>query len=187
MDAYPYIHISISVYPMIVSCALQDVSPAPYRGLLTLRGAVERLRVLLPETFPALPRDFACGVVSSQGALHSPRPQPTCRPGPCPSCRTSSCARSGVRPPAPTHPHVPELEEVGFSRRQVRFSSRVGFSRLEPSVFLRFKVQGLPVSVCPSPPSRQAPRAVVREPAGGRGCQRCGAAAVLPRGNPRPG
>ena len=45
----------------------QDVSPAPYRGLLTLRGAIDRLRQLLPETFPQLQRSFSCGVVSSAG------------------------------------------------------------------------------------------------------------------------
>ena len=47
--------------------AFLGVSPQPHRGLLTLTGAIERLRELLPGEFPDLQVDFSCGVVSSAG------------------------------------------------------------------------------------------------------------------------
>lgn len=43
------------------------MSVEPYRGLLTLRGAIQRLQELLPAEFEGLPRGFSCGVVSSEG------------------------------------------------------------------------------------------------------------------------
>lgn len=39
----------------------------PWRGAMSMRRVVERLRHVLPETFEELPLDFACGVVDAHG------------------------------------------------------------------------------------------------------------------------
>jgi predicted acylesterase/phospholipase RssA len=64
----------------------QALSDEPLRGVLRLDGAVARLRQLLPPTFEALPRRFACGVVDASGAHR------TISSGPLPEAVAASMA-----------------------------------------------------------------------------------------------
>ena len=97
------------------SSPLSYLSPCeePWSGVLRLDGAVARLRQLLPPTFAALPRRFACGVVDRTGAHR------LLTSGPLPEAVVASMAIPGLfrAVPVPSHPHSGPYVDGGKADR----------------------------------------------------------------------